>query len=216
MYINNRMAVVIPNYLREILSLCEEYDREYFELEEMINVRDAIYVNNYIFPKLNTLVLHAANINKLIFPPKKNRKEEKWRSDFRNERIQCIAQYYDEKCLIEIRNTELRNSLEHYDERMDKFFYKFLNDRDILIEDSSIEEIIFNTTFLRRTYDTKRVFLLKCFIISEMTYVNAGAELNLNKINSEIIYLKQKIEMALNDPILFEPSHSISLKARSN
>lgn len=32
MHINNRMAVVIPNYLRGILILCEEYEREYREL----------------------------------------------------------------------------------------------------------------------------------------------------------------------------------------
>lgn len=212
MCVNNRMTVVIPNYLREILILCEEYEREYHELEEMIKDHSQLSKDS-IFPKLTTLVLHASNIKKLILQPNKKRKEEQWGTDFRNIRIQSIEQYYDVTRLIEIRNTKLRNSLEHYDERMDTFFSKLVSNRNTLIEDLHIERIIFNTTLPTRDFhNTKTTLLLKCFIISEMTYVNDGDELNLKKVYSEVIYLMERTKIALNDPILFEPSHSITLR----
>ncbi len=95
----------IDFYIQETISQCNYAIFSYNEYKKSLKNSDV----KMIFLHLHHFILHSTNLDKLIFP---------YNNNFRDDIIQNAQQGIGEK-IKTIR--KLRNHLEHFDERLDKY-----------------------------------------------------------------------------------------------
>ena len=85
------------------------------------------FIRPEVFTRIANIQVHSANIKKLLFLTPRKQKEAKYKYHYRKQRVSQLQEYFDLENLTEIRNAEARNSLEHYDERLDNISLRLWN-----------------------------------------------------------------------------------------
>ncbi|QQP71218.1 hypothetical protein JHE06_05460 [Carnobacterium sp. CS13] len=201
--------LMIDTYLQEIYILSSEIIRIFDEIESIVNrtnlgtkgvkyVKDNpdkyFFIQPEVFTRIATIQVHSANIKKILFAAPRKKDEAKYKYDYRINRVIELQKYFDMNRIHEIKNARTRNSLEHYDERLDNISLRLWNgsiDKKYHIIATNIitskEEALFGNPYY-----------LNCYVLDSKIYKNAEEESNIGNLATEAKYLFNVISNELN------------------
>lgn len=148
--------------------------------------KESIGSLNEIWYYLQNYVVSMANISKLLFPTRKH-KESKASYERRLSERNIILETLQLPENIKLKNKQMRNTLEHIDEKLETFSNKntIIFDRNIGPSDSfsinGIETMIDDGDYLRNLVTDREEFIL------------LGKRLNIKETLSEVIMLRDSI-----------------------
>lgn len=204
--------LMIDTYLQELYILSSEIIRIYKEIEIIIshtnigtegvkyienNPDKYFYVRPEVFTRISTIQVHSANIKKMLFASPRKKNEAEYKFVYREKRASELQGFFDMNKISEIKNVKVRNSLEHYDERLDNISFR--------LWDGSIDKKyhIIATNIVTSTEEALfgNPYYLNCYVIDTKTYKNAEEESNIGMLFSEAYYLFNtlKNELKINN-----------------
>lgn len=200
-------VLFIKDYLQEvfilsdeIINLVEEIDNIVSEkrlgMEDVFNFPDNdnfFYIEPRIFTKITSAIVHGANLKKILFATPKTKKEAQQKYDYRVLREYQLKKHFNSDDLSEVKKTMTRNSLEHYDERLDNISLKFWQGKISGKYDVVVNNIVLSSEGAL----IGNPFYLKCYIIDSQIYKNHETECDLKKLYSEVKLLKSQAKIAL-------------------
>ncbi len=159
----------------EIKNNCEKIfnDTKVHEDKKMIQVSPKVH-SNIIY-----VLINAANLKKLVFTHSdKSKNESKQLYEFRIERSRILRELLDGIEITEIRNNRVRNTLEHFDEYIDKENIKFKNTEGTL-------RAAYNMTLTEWDIFNPRLYPIRLYIANERKFYNMGFSIDIGKIYEE-------------------------------
>ncbi|UTH13284.1 hypothetical protein [Macrococcus equipercicus] len=201
---------ILLNYYQELYALSKEIIRIYDSfIPELISKhenseegKEFLEVNPEAFLKLSAIFVHSHNIRKLLIPTARGKKESKRLYDFRCERALNLQRHIPIDNLNELLNSKIRNTIEHYDERLDSVNLKIDNKTlkskysavfsNMIISSEKVPEMLFEGD----------VYYLKTFVIESRNYRNLDFSSNVEKLYEEVKIIKDIIEENFDLPTL--------------
>lgn len=197
--------LLLSYYLNEISYLCNEIVQLTNEIQHITNLHKPgmpgvisfphqqnkiFFVNYEVFLKLANIQIHASNIKKIIFPTNRKNNEAKYKYDYRIKRTNEIQSYFDVSKIIEIRNSGVRNTLEHYEERLDLLSLELYNGTI----SSEYDIIASNLVLSSKDALIGKPYFLKSYIMDSMTYYNTHKQSDILAIYNEANYLIEQLK----------------------
>lgn len=150
-------------------------------------------VSPEIHERIVSVLMTAANIKKFLEKPKKQKNRF---SKFKNQRASILCSALKGIKLNEILNNKVRNSLEHFDQYLDK--------ANIKLNDVSPTEPMaaYNMIFSDWGVTTPRVYPVRLYIANERKFYNLEGSADIGKIYEEaqdIICCLRKINIIPED-----------------
>jgi hypothetical protein len=140
-----------------------------------------IKVDPSIHSQIASLLSEAANLKKLLaIPTKRGFKETKQEFQFRLERTKVINEALQEPVLKELSNIETRNSVEHFDQYLDRANLKLSGTNN---PESGF--VLYNMVLSSWKVFDKKAFPLKLYVADERKYYNLEWVADLNALHAE-------------------------------
>lgn len=133
---------------------------------------------------INSIIVNASNLKK-IFKPKSNKdkRESKQLFSKRKERGKILFDYFEFNKYSVINNSEVRNNIEHFDERLDRTFVNFQNESVDLLK---YEKALYNISLSTRVIFYPEPYYLRSYIIDEKVAYVDNKSINLGDLYSEV------------------------------
>lgn len=196
---------MIDHYLKELHVLSSEIIRNFEEVEQIIGMHKPgdpgvisfphipdkyFFIRPEVFTRISTIQVHSANIKKFLFPTPRKKNEAAYKFEYREKRTAELQAYFDLDKISEIKNAKVRNSLEHYDDRLDNISLRLWNGTI----DKQFQVITSNTILSSEGAIVGRPYYLNSYIIDSKIYKNAEEESNIGKLVQEARYILRTIE----------------------
>ncbi|TDL96675.1 hypothetical protein ERX27_07415 [Macrococcus brunensis] len=185
------------NYIQELFALSKEivklYDSVIPKLDDKVRDlepgRNFIMVDYSTFLTFSSIFVHCGNIRKLLIPSKRAKGEAKYIYDYRVRRTENLKQIISLSDLEEITNSKIRNTIEHYDEKLDKI--------SLGVENKKLKKhydaVISNTILSSKSVIEGRVLYLKTYFIDTAIYKNLDFESNIKSVYKEAQYINNEL-----------------------
>lgn len=146
--------------------------------------------------KINQIIVSIGNIKKMIYPSSiKSKNESKKSFDFRKKRGAILKDLLNIDGNEYFLNLKARNSIEHFDEKIDQVNLNLLNKDSKLMNKPAI---LYNMTISTRSVFFPEPYYLKVYIADEKTAIIDGKELNLENVYKELKKLSSWLDTAEN------------------
>jgi len=147
-----------------------------------IPVKDGyIKVDPLIHSLIASLLAEAANVKKLLtVPTKPSFKETKDQFNFRVERTKLLNEALQSPPVVELSNVEARNSVEHFDQYLDRASLSFTAPSR-----ADPGFALYNMVLSSWKVFDKKAFPLKLYIADERKYFNLEWVADLNALHAE-------------------------------
>ena len=140
-----------------------------------------INVSPQIHARIDSALIGAANIKKLLRTPEKRGSSESQRVyKFRIERSRLLAEWLAEVDLAEILNTKVRNTLEHFDE--------YLDAENVKLSAGGAPPApvaAYNMVLSHWEVTNPRVYPIRVYIAVERRYYNLKHSIDLGRLRDE-------------------------------
>lgn len=183
-------------YIHELYSLCEAIVRETDEIfsEAVIPEKyESIQVSPVLHSRINSVLLYSANIKKLIKTPKTRRNNEsKKRFELRQQRNEIFDDLLKNIEINEIFNSKVRNTLEHFEEHLDKLNLKLSEPNSKIKNEYS--GAVYNIAFSDWKALKYDVYPIRLYIVKEQKFYNFEWSIDIGKIAKEAKEIKNRLE----------------------
>ncbi|BDM22240.1 hypothetical protein KMS_R19980 [Pseudomonas sp. LRP2-20] len=140
---------------------------------------------------ITSLLNDAAGISRLIsLPKKKSKSETAPLFALRTNRAETINAFLESIDITEIQNRTVRNSVEHFDEHLDRLNLRLSNDP------FDPPPIAYNLTISDWDIYEPKLLPIKLYVVSEKKFYNMGNKVDLNKIHEEAEQILKKCSSA--------------------
>lgn len=183
--------IEIVHHAYYIIKWCEEIFDGYSQSDNESFYFSAGHIHNKIY----TILTSAANISKMIKPNIKRKKingrlESKKFQERRIERKDFYDILFDGIKITEIHKKQVRNTIEHFDEKLDKLsvnsFPYDVNNRTAGLYNFSISNLEMFKPFTKEHGGAaEELYPIKCYIADEKVFYNFGQKIDLQKIYDE-------------------------------
>ncbi len=187
--------MLYPVYIEELFWLStsiKEKCEELWNIEKLPDKGYTIKVDLKTMSIVKSIVDDTFQLKNILWPRGAIKTEKQQTKEFRNKRGSTIRKIFDDLDLSEIKNENIRNSLEHFDERLDKYNLELkqkLNKKGL--------NIIFNMILSEREAINPFPIPFRVLIIKEKSLYNFNFKLDLDKVYSEC---SQIVERLINMP----------------
>lgn len=158
----------------------------------------SIQVSSNIHSHIIYVLINSANLKKMIFTlPNRGKDESKKQYEFRLERSNLLKQLFNGIDITEIKNNKVRNTLEHFDEYIDKENLKFSG-----CELDSGLRAAYNMTLSDWDVFFPRVYPIRLYVANEKKFYNMNFSIDIGKIYEEakaIIDRMKSLEIFKNE-----------------
>jgi len=193
--------LMIDHYLQELYVLSSEIIRNFNEVDSIVRSKkpgmEAVFsfphlqdkyffIQPEVFTIIESIQVHSANIKKILFATPRKNKEASYKYEYRKKRESEVQSYFDMSKISEISNASVRNSLEHYDERLDNISLKLWNGTI----DKNYQIIASNVILSSEGALVGTPYYLKSYIIDSKIYKNAERESDIGEIYTESKYIQ--------------------------
>jgi hypothetical protein len=146
-------------------------------------------ISDEIHAQIDAVLVDAANIRKLIDTPATKGSSESTRVfEFRRERTRLLSEFLKGIPLESILDSQARNSLEHFDQYLDKLGAR-LNAGELAPQPMALFNIIFSSwSYVRDAYP------IRVYIADEQTYYNFDRKVSLGALHAEAAAILARIE----------------------
>jgi hypothetical protein len=158
-----------------------------------------------IHADLAAAIGHAALLKKLLWPrPEKptNWSHELWR--FHNQRAELLQEPFDGMGLKALKDVSVRNTLEHFDEYLDREVIRVAKGRIGAEQVHIITDAVLSSRRLWDTFATPRgaaTVMLRVFISDERVLLNARREVDIGAIHDECVAIEQRLDRFTNGAV---------------
>ncbi|MFE2774587.1 hypothetical protein [Aerococcus urinaeequi] len=144
---------------------------------------------------INSIIVNASNLKK-IFKPKSNKDKCESRDLFnkRKDRGKKLFNLFGFENYDVLNKSNVRNNIEHFDERIDSTFVNFLNESENLLK---YENVIYNLTLSTRLIFQSDPYYLRSYIIDEKVAYVDNESINLGVLYSEVETILEKAHSIL-------------------
>lgn len=144
---------------------------------------------------INSIIVNASNLKK-IFKPKSNKDKRESRDLFnkRKDRGKKLFNLLEFENYDVLNKSNVRNNIEHFDERIDSTFVNFLNEYENLLK---YENVIYNLTLSTRLIFQSDPYYLRSYIIDEKVAYVDNESINLGVLYSEVETILEKAHSIL-------------------
>ncbi len=140
-----------------------------------------IQVSPEIHSNIIYILINSANIKKLLYTsPHKRKDESKKQFEYRINRSKDLQKLFAEIDISEIKNSKVRNSLEHFDEKLDDINIKFSGSKQDIFPAAA-----YNMTFSEWKVINPRVMPIRLYISSEKRFYNFNHCIDIGKLHAE-------------------------------
>lgn len=161
------------------------------------------YENQYL---INSIIVSAGNIKKMVQPTTSRYKHEtKKQHKYRIGRGDYLFDLLNLTGKETILNTKVRNSIEHFDEKIDSLVSKKENNNEKLLNHRSL---LYNMSLSSRAVFSPEPYYLKAYIVKEKTAFIDNKPINLEIIKKESLEIIDRISELFNE----EPSGGSIMK----
>lgn len=140
----------------------------------------------------------ASIVSKFLMPKGRATNEREVAYQFRNRRGEHLRSIVNVP-IPEMRRTQLRNSLEHLDEKLDEHFRRLIGSPD-----TDLESLLYNFVFSHRDFldildprISSNSTLIRAYISSEEVFLNLNSDLNIRGIYNEAVSITEVIPTLL-------------------
>lgn len=185
-------------YLSELFILSDSILKDCDTIFDSLSVPEEGYLiivdhkNQYL---INSIIVSAGNIKKIVKPnTSRYNKEAKTSHAYRVDRgklLMNILQISGDETLF---NIQVRNNIEHFDERIDKLSLKKQKGDEILAKKRMV---LYNISISSRNVFYPEPYYLKAYIVEEKTAIIDGKTINLDTIRKEAQTLRDKLSSLL-------------------
>ena len=181
-------------YIHELWRLASEIVSKtelVFSESRVPDTGNVIQVTPDIHSNIMYVLINAANIKKLLFsyPDHKKKDETRKQFEFRMNRSKDLQKLFLGLDITEIKNNKVRNSLEHFDEKLDDLNIKFSE-----LNQDIFKAAAYNMAFSRWEVISPRVVPIRLYISSERKYYNFDNCIDLGKIHSEALSIVTRLK----------------------
>lgn len=188
-------------YIHEVWRLATEIivNCEYvFNEAKVPDKGHSIQVSSNIHSHIIYVLINSANLKKMIFTsPNRARDESKKQYEFRVERSKLLKELFNGIDIIEIKNNKVRNTLEHFDEYIDKENLRFAGG-----EAEVGLRAAYNMTLSDWDVFFPRVYPVRLYVANEKKFYNMSFSIDIGKIYEEaraIIERMKSLEIFKNE-----------------
>jgi len=174
-----------------------------------------IKVDPGLHARIDGVLIDAANLKKLIrTPAERGRSESERTFRFRQQRTESLTEFLRGLSLEAISDVQVRNSLEHFDEHLDKLGAQLADGEDPP-KPAAAYNIVFSSWNVARAVAQRDVYPLRVYVADERSYFNFDRKINLGTLREEAAAITQRIETSgelQNEPgglmVLFPPGQN--------
>ncbi|APH36121.1 hypothetical protein [Bacillus velezensis] len=176
-------------YIIELYSLADAIKRDCEEVFNEVKIPSekgyyAIESSAKIHSKINSIVINAANIKKLIYPQEFRKKKESAKVyNARIARAQIFKTILGDLDLEEIKKTNVRNRLEHFDEYLDKAISTFQDENSTIKHKHAL--VSYNTILSHMKAIDPPVYPLRLYVSTEKVFYHLETSINIGKLYEE-------------------------------
>lgn len=179
-------------YIHELWRLADEIKVHCEKIFEEAKIPDKGYLIQ-VSPSLHSnimyVLINAANFKKLVFtPPDRFKNETKKVYEYRKERSHLLKQIITGLDISEIQDNKVRNTLEHFDDYLDKENIRFSGTKEPLVVPAA-----YNMTFSNWNVYNPKVYPIRLYISDERKFYNMGFSIDIGKIYDEATLIINRI-----------------------
>lgn len=185
-------------YLSELFILSDSIIKDCDTIFDSLSIPEEGYLmtvdhkNQYL---INSIIVSAGNIKKIVKPNTSRYNNESKTSHAhrvdRGKLLTKILQINGDEKLI---NIQVRNNVEHFDERIDKLSLKKQKEDEKL---ANKRMVLYNISISSRKVFNPEPYYLKAYIVEEKTAIIDGKFINLDTIRKEAQILREKLSSLL-------------------
>lgn len=139
---------------------------------------------------INSIIVNCSNLKK-IFKPKaiKSKYDSKALFEKRIERGKYFDELFNFDQFKTMNSSSVRNSIEHFDERIDKVFVNVLHNNESI---TKYPLLLYNITLSTRSVFTPEPYYLRCYIIDEKVAYIDNKGINIGNLYIEANAIRSK------------------------
>lgn len=185
------------NYIQELYALSNEIIRLYEsvipkledEYKDLDDGKNFMRIDYTSFLTFSSIFVHCGNIRKLLVPSNRMKGESKYVYEYRVKRTENFKKIISLSNIKEITNSKIRNTIEHYDEKLDKINIDIEREKLQKQYDAVISNMILSSNRVIKG----RILYLKTFFVDTTIYKNLDFESNIKLIYNEARYIKDEL-----------------------
>lgn len=190
-------------YIHEILTLSHliiEECKNIFNSFDSSAGQSYIHVDPKTQYRINSIIVNTGNLKKMFCPNKqKTHFDKREQHKQRVERGQFLTTLFNTNQFEEIYNIDPRNSIEHFDERIDILYDKVLiSDKSLYTDKHIIYNMSLSNKHFLKTLFAKKPYYLKAYFVEEKTAYIDNEAINLEKIYDECHVISETALEILN------------------
>jgi hypothetical protein len=186
-------------YLQELFWLATAIIRnaeQVFAEAADLEAGDGLKVAPVLHARISSILIDAANTKKLIdTSPRRMRGESEAQFNLRQERSHLLASIVGSAGLEEIRNAKVRNTLEHFDEYLDRAIVQLAQGKAPPARFAAYNLVLSNRDTLDSALLPIRLYYAKSRVFQNLEY-----EIDIGKICNEAESIVAAIEEFVEDP----------------
>lgn len=183
-------------YLHELFYLCLSVNRECDEIFNEARVPETGYViqvSPVLHSRINSVLIYASNIRKLISTAEhRNKKESRRQFQIRKQRELRFSQLLEGIDIKEIHNSKLRNTIEHFEEYLDDLILELEKESNKI--KSQHGAAAYNMTFSEWQLMSPSVYPIRLYISKEKKLYNFQWSIDIGKIYDESLEILARLK----------------------
>jgi hypothetical protein len=176
----NYMEGIYINELIWLLTTIRKNCEALFEKTKIPEKGFTIQINMEAHSLIKSIVSDASHVANLIDPGKKRKEETPGHYFFRKERGERLRKIFNSVKIEQILNRELRNSIEHLDERLDDLVHRI--SKKVIKRQ---QNLAYNMVFSHKEVIVPTPVLIRVYVSSERMFYNMNWRFDIEKIYSE-------------------------------
>ena len=181
-------ALLAGVYLHRLFGLAQSVRdgcNEIFDSAPVAEAGGYIKVSPELHAAIDAVLVEAANLKKLIITPTARGSSESARTfRFRRSRTEAVAELLDGLSIEAISDAQVRNSLEHFDEYLDKLGGRLASGGPPP-EPIAAYNLALSSWAVVRMLDRGNMYPLRVYVADEHTYYNFERKINLRQLRDE-------------------------------
>ncbi len=185
----NYMEGIYVNELFWLLTAIKKNCETLFEKAKIPETGYIIQVDLEVHSLIKSIVNDSSHVANLIDPREKRKVETVEHYTFRKERGEHLKEIFNGVSVEKILNRELRDSIEHFDERLDNLVHSVSNKVE-----KKQQNLAHNMVFSDKEVITPFPIPIRVYISSEKVFYNMNWRFDIGKIYAECISMLDVIQ----------------------
>lgn len=186
------LAEGIKNDCEKLFTETEHY-KPIDEWGNVIDTRLTLWKAPEVHRNINSILIYAANIHKLIdFKVEYESEENEKILEHKRQRKLVFEKLLKDVDMVAIKHKKVRNTLEHFDEKMDELSLKLLDNQGKIRR--RYEGIAYNMCVSNWSLFKRKLYPIKVYDVKKRIFYNLDESISIYKLYNEALAILNRLE----------------------